>query len=166
MKTRIYATPPAVKGLINKYALRDRGRRGALVWRLTVTPVMDDCVPGSNLADPPCVFQTNIFVSPFSMWLGGHANGGFVELKLKAYAGWTRYQVGLLSCSTACRLSSVSVKKCLSESHGIPCLYLSRAHTGSVLGVIRSQNSSINTKRTGKVRVSVGKWEGVGRECG
>ena len=28
-------------------------------------------------------FQINILVSPFSMWLGGHVNGGLVEFRLK-----------------------------------------------------------------------------------
>ena len=41
------------------------------------------CVPGSNPAVPVCGFQRNNIVSPFLMWLGGHVNGGLVELRLR-----------------------------------------------------------------------------------
>ena len=39
------------------------------------------CVPASNPADPAWVFQRNILVSPFSVWLEDSVNGGLVEFK-------------------------------------------------------------------------------------
>ena len=39
--------------------------------------------PGSNPADPVWGFQRNILISPFSMWLSDHVNGGLVELRLR-----------------------------------------------------------------------------------
>ena len=41
------------------------------------------CVPGSNPAVPMWGFQKNNIVSPLSMLLGDHFNGGLVELRLR-----------------------------------------------------------------------------------
>ena len=41
------------------------------------------CVQVSNHAYPVWGSQRHIFVSPFSMRLGDHVNGGLVELRLK-----------------------------------------------------------------------------------
>ena len=47
------------------------------------------CAPGSNPAVPARGFQRNI-VSPFSMWLGDHVNGGPVESRLRPVALYRR----------------------------------------------------------------------------
>ena len=43
------------------------------------------CVPGSNPAVLTWGFQLNIIVSPFSISLGDHVNGGLVELSRDKY---------------------------------------------------------------------------------
>ena len=56
------------------------------MWRFDRAP---DClarhayVLGSNPADLVWEFQKNIFVSPFSMRLDDHVNGGLVEVSSK-----------------------------------------------------------------------------------
>ena len=41
------------------------------------------CVPGSSPAVTVWGFERNIILSPFTMWLGDHDNGGLVELRLE-----------------------------------------------------------------------------------
>ena len=41
------------------------------------------CVPASIPAVPVQDLQKNSIVSPFSMWLDDHVNGGLVELSLR-----------------------------------------------------------------------------------
>ena len=41
------------------------------------------CVPVSNTAVPVWGFQKNSIVSPFSIGLGDHVNGGLIELRLR-----------------------------------------------------------------------------------
>ena len=52
------------------------GLRGALIELLTGSHAGVLCL---NSADPPEVFQRNIIVTPLSMGLGDHVNGGLVE---------------------------------------------------------------------------------------
>ena len=49
---------------------------------LSWLPVVHACIPGSNPADHVWSFQRNILVSPLSMVLHNHVNGGLVELNL------------------------------------------------------------------------------------
>ena len=58
---------------------------GKGAWRIGRAPdclASHACIPGSSPADPAWVFQRNIRVYPFSMWLGDHVNGCLVELNL------------------------------------------------------------------------------------
>ena len=59
-------------------------RRGRAQWlhRAPDCLASHACVPVSNPIVPVWGFLRSSIVSPFSMWLGDHVNGGLVELRL------------------------------------------------------------------------------------
>ena len=65
-----------------KKIVTERRGRGAMA-RAPDDLVSHVCVPVSNPAVPVWGFRRTSIVSPFSMLLGDHVNGGVVELRLR-----------------------------------------------------------------------------------